>query len=405
MFRAVHSDRSGRLVVASDYAAAFFDGVTTRTLTDAVRLPSDAEVVPLSGNAAVGVDRAGRTQALGGARWAVGAVAPAGLLRTGLPACAADGATPVAPRPYAAVGAGDDGELVVAAIPVDADAPAPPAVGDLSDRITAALRERPSNRLLRQLARCAREYRCRAAANAFASRDDCALPVGAAANEQSLEGVSLRDLADAAPTDVAAFKPSSDEIAEVAISHLERGGTMGTFGRACEGEPLLAVRAIEGAAVAIRGGTSRGTLHLETNGSDPTAMRRLADAGLDSMAIRLVSARADTYEAIHRPSGYRFADVRAGIAAGSAAALSLHVLVLPGLFDREAELEAFAALAGELPRASAVVLSDLAVDPSRASRIAPRGGPPMGVAQAVAALRERFPGLRFASRSRPLARL
>jgi hypothetical protein len=283
------------------------------------------------------------------------------------------------------------------------------AVGgtELSERITASLRERPSNRLLRQLARCAKEYRCRAATNAFARVDDCALPVGAPPSEQPVAGISLRDSADASPGDVAAFKPSSDEIADVAASHFESGGAVAAFGRACEGEPLRALRPIEAAIAAVRGRTSRGTLHLETGGFDQSGVRRIVEAGIDSISVRLASARAETYEAIHRPSGYRFADVRATVAATAASgvALSLRALVLPGLFDREDEIDAIASLAGGLARGSSLLFADLAVDPAIVPRVVPRGPAPMGVAMAVAALRERLPDLRFASQPRPLARL
>src|SRR5205807_647174 len=91
-----------------------------------------------------------------------------------------------------------------------------------------------------------------------------------------------------------------EELAEAGARHLEGGGTVVAFGRACEGEPLLAVRLIEAAISAIRQRTRVGSIHLETNGSVPTALRRLCDAGLDSVAVRLASARAETYEVLHR---------------------------------------------------------------------------------------------------------
>src|SRR5207237_5065708 len=108
-------------------------------------------------------------------------------------------------------------------------------------------------------------------------------------------------------------KPTPGEIAAVAWRRRDGGGLAGVCGRACEGEPLLAVRVVEAAIVAIRERTRLGTIHLETNGSAPIALRRLCDAGLDSVAVRLASARAETYEAIHRPDGFRYADVRASL--------------------------------------------------------------------------------------------
>src|SRR5438034_4870145 len=175
-----------------------------------------------------------------------------------------------------------------------------------------------------------------AAANAFLGRHDCALPVAAPRNERPPEVLVLHDDADASPTEPAAFRPTPEELADAASRHLEGGGTIVAFGRACEGEPLLAVRVVEEAIVAIRERTRLGTIHLETNGSSPVALRRLCDAGLDSVAVRVVSAREETYEAIHRPEGFRFADVRASIAHAIAGKVSvaLRVLALPGLTDR-----------------------------------------------------------------------
>jgi len=403
---AVHSDRSGRVVVASDWAAASFDGVTTGPFHDAIPLPAEAAIVPLSGREAEGLDHGGRLRRLGAARFAVAAVLPPGWLRLALPAYAEAGQDqPLAPRAYVAVGADEHGELVAAAASLDGR-PGASAPTDLGARVSATLRARAANRELRQLARCARDYACRAAANAFMGRDDCALPVGAPQNERAATFIALRDDRDATPTEPAAFHPSPEEIADVAAAHLEAGGTLVAFGRACEGEPLLAVREIEDAVRRIRARAPHATIHLETNGSLPVALRRLYDAGVDSIAIRLASGRADTYEAIHRPEGYRFTDVRAslGEAAGWKVALSLVVLALPGLTDRPRELDAIVALAGELPPGSALVLRDLAADPRRALALASGDGP-LGMRVALERLRADASHLVLAATARPLARV
>ena len=310
---------------------------------------------------------------------------------------------------YAAVGADASGDLVVSAIALDAEASAADgrSAPDLVARITATQRDHPSSRVLRQLARCAKDYRCRAAANAFLGRHDCALPVAAPRNERPPDVLILHDDADASPTEPAAFRPTPDELADAASRHLEGGGSVVAFGRACEGEPLLAVRLIEEAIRTIRERTPLGTIHLETNGSLPIALRRLCEAGLDSVAVRVASARAETYEAIHRPDGFRFADVRASIATAIAArvAVALRVLALPGLTDRAHELEALVGLAGELPAGSSLVLSDLAADPQRALRIAPAAEPAIGMGRMLDRLRTDASHLRIVALPRPLVRL
>src|SRR3989442_11016584 len=193
------------------------DGVSERPLPPAPPLPDGAEVVALPARDAMGLDRAGRPRPLGGGRLAVGAILPLGYLRTGLPAYAEDpGAAALAPRAYTAVGADANGELVVSGAVIEPVARADAA--DLQTKLNAALREHPSNRLVKQLARCAKEYRCRAAANAFFRAQDCALPVAAASNERPPGFVALRDEGYASPTEPAAFHPTAGGIADLAAS-------------------------------------------------------------------------------------------------------------------------------------------------------------------------------------------
>jgi pyruvate-formate lyase-activating enzyme len=410
VFSAVHSDRSGRLVVAADYAAAMSDGSSIGPLANAIRLPAGTDVVQLPGRTGFGLDRSGRARELGAGRFGVAAIVPIGYLRMALPAYEDDPvAPPLRPRAYAAVGADGDGELVVSAVALDADAGAADgrAAPDLGARITATQRDQPSNRVLRQLARCAKDYRCRAAANAFLGRHDCALPVAAPKNERPPEELILYDDADASPTESAAFRPTPEELADAASRHFEGGGTVVAFGRACEGEPLLAIRVVEAAIVAIRERTRLGTIHLETNGSVPIALRRLCDAGLDSVAVRVASARAETYEAIHRPEGFRFKEVRASIANAIAAKVSvaLRVLALPGLTDRPRELDALIGLAGELPAGSALILCDLSADPQRALRIAGSTEAAVGMDRMLDRLRTDVAHVRVVAIPRPLVRL
>lgn len=386
------------------------DGSSVRPLVQTIPLPVGTDVIHLPGRLGIGLDRAGRARELGQGRFGVAAILPLGYLRMSLPAYIDDlGTPPLRPRAYAAVGADPSGQLVVSAVALDTEAGAVDgrSAPDLAARITATQRDQPSSRVLRQLARCAKDYRCRAAANAFLGRHDCALPIAAPRNERPVEVLVLHDDADASPTEPAAFRPSPDELADAASRHLEGGGTVVAFGRACEGEPLLAVRVVEQAIVAIRQRTRLGTIHLETNGSSPVALRRLCDAGLDSVAVRVVSARAETYEAIHRPDGFRFADVRASLAHTIAGKVSvaLRVLALPGLTDRARELDALVGLAADLPAGGSLVLSDLAADPQRALRIAPSAEVAVGMDRMLDRLRTDAAHLRIVALPRPLVRL
>jgi pyruvate-formate lyase-activating enzyme len=273
--------------------------------------------------------------------------------------------------------------------------------------VNEALRSQPADRLVRQLARCAREYGCRAAANAFYGRWECALPIAAPANENPPAVIALRLDGEAEPREPAAFHATADEVASLATRHFAAGGTLVSFGRACEGEPLLAARLVEDAIRLIRATTRSGTIHLETNGSVPAALRRLAATGLDAVTIRLVSARAETYDTLHRPDGYRFTDVRASlrVAAEQRLATSLVIPVLPGLFDRTDEIAALVGLAGDLREGGAILLRDLAADPLRALATLKGRDVSIGVTRALERLREELPQLRIGSFVRPLARI
>jgi pyruvate-formate lyase-activating enzyme len=407
MFAALHADRSGRIVLARDRGAAVFDGQATRLLGRTIPLPDGALVEPLVDRIALGIDRTGVARALGAGRWAVGASLPAGYIRLAHPAYVAD-EVPARPGRFAALGADERGDLVVAAEaidPEDRSADGRPESA-LPSRIADGLRERPSSRLVRQLARCAKDYRCRAAANAFLRRADMAVPIAAPVNELPPDGIAVRAQPDATPTELAGFEPTPLEIADLAVAHLEAGGTMVAFGQACEGEPLLAPRTIDLAIAQIRERTALGSIHLETNGSVPSALHRLAEAGLDSIAIRLASARSETYERLHGPRGYRFTDVRASIdaAIGAKLSLSIVVLIMPGLSDRERELDAIVSLCGALPPGSQVLLRDLVADPAAVVRVI-GAGEPLGVERLLARLRSELPSLRLGTVARPLARV
>ncbi len=410
MFRAVHADRGGRILV-TDHPALAFDGARHVPFADATLLPPDAVVVPVERDAYAS-EKSGRPRHLGAGRLAAAALLPPGYLRTLLPSYVdAIDRPDLSPRPYAAVAANDDGALVVAALQVDRDATHDAAGyprSDVGAKVAEGLRTHPGDRLVRQLARCAKEYGCHTAANAFCGRWECALPIAAPSNEKPPAAVTPKRDGEAEPTEVAAFHPSTDEIARLAVAHIAAGGTIASFGQACEGEPLLAAREVEDAIARIRTGTRDGTLHLSTNGSVPGALRRLAGAGLDSLSIRILAASPAAYEALHRPDGYRFTDVRASIrlAADLPIATSVLVLALPGLFDRSKELAALIALLADLPESGALLLRDLHADPLRALALVPdRADAPLGVARAVERIREELPRLRIGAFVRPLAKV
>jgi hypothetical protein len=397
VFQAVHSDRSGRVFVSADYGATALDGPAPAALDRAIPLPADAELVPLADREAIGIDRRGLPRPLGPARWAVAAILRPGHLRTHLPACdVAGGSGPLEPLGYAAVAADARGELVVAAIAFGPTAPAP--AEDLAAAITRRLRAEPSSKLLRQLARCARDYTCRYAANAFLGTGECALPVGGAANDEAAPLAALRRRDERAPLEPVSFKADAEDVAAVAVTHLAAGGACVSFGHACEGDPLTRVRTVSGATERIRRERVTGEVVLRTSGASAAALGRAADAGVSRVVVRIASAHGPTYERVHRPSGFRWSDVLASLraAAGLKLAITVELLVLPGLTDRESEVRAIVGLLGELPAGTELRLADLAADPYALLARIP-GGATIGVAALVARLRADASHVRLAA--------
>jgi pyruvate-formate lyase-activating enzyme len=203
--------------------------------------------------------------------------------------------------------------------------------------------------------------------------------------------------------------PTAEEMAELAVRHLERatGRVMVSFGQGCEGEPLTRWKEIERAIRLVRARTSRGSIHANTNGSLPEALGRLVAAGLDSVRISTNSASPDLYAAYYRPSGYAFRAVARAIrvAKERGAYVALNLLTFPGVTDREGEVERLCRLVAETD-VDQVQTRPLAIDPDVYMQVARgrgAGGPAIGIRALVAALVAARPGLVVGNFSRARA--
>ncbi|MDJ0804189.1 MAG: radical SAM protein, partial [Desulfobacterales bacterium] len=195
------------------------------------------------------------------------------------------------------------------------------------------------------------------------------------------------------------FTPAPEEIAEVALAHIERvpDGVV-SFGQGCEGDPLLAAEAIEPAIRLIRNATDRGTVNLNTNASLPDTVARLFDAGLDSMRVSINSLRPECYRAYFKPRGYTFANVMLSIdyALARSGHVALNYLNLPGFTDTPEEFAALAEFLEERP-IHLIQWRNLNYDPLRyyeAMRAAAKQSTPMGVANLLKQVRNQFPDLK-----------
>ncbi|HXX47927.1 MAG TPA: radical SAM protein [Myxococcota bacterium] len=269
-------------------------------------------------------------------------------------------------------------------------------------RRVAALRKRlPNNRLVEHHGRrCALEWGCPNAQNLFLGRFEAPIALARSCNAACVACISEAPEGGVpAPQARLDFKPSLEEILELAVPHLERAPrAMISFGQGCEGEPLLEADRIEQSVRAIRARTARGTLHLNTNGSRPDAVARLAAAGLDSIRVSLNSARETTYARYYRPRTYGFGDVveTLHVARRHGLFCSLNLLSFPGVTDRADEADALAKLVAETGLRM-IQWRCLNVDPDlyMATLGDSPPAPRLGMNALLLRLRQALPALRF----------
>lgn len=263
--------------------------------------------------------------------------------------------------------------------------------------VTALRKKLPQNRLRNHLEKCALTYGCPAAKNFFVGRCEAPLPTSPHCNARCLGCLSLQRVGNISHCqDRIAFMPSPKEIAEIALTHLEKvpDGVV-SFGQGCEGEPLLAAEVIAPAIGLIRERTDRGTINLNTNGSLPKVLATLFDAGLDSIRVSLNSLRAACYAAYFRPMGYRFSNVLESISHGIAQNrhVAINYLNMAGFTDTPEEKAALMEFL-ETHAINQIQWRNLNFDPLQYWRVmaaAERHSPPEGMKQLVNAVKLAFP--------------
>ncbi|MBN2535181.1 MAG: radical SAM protein [Spirochaetales bacterium] len=225
------------------------------------------------------------------------------------------------------------------------------------------------NRLAAHLVdHCVCRYGCPAARNFVLERWECPLPTSPACNAACIGCISKQPVSSSikASQDRILFIPEVDEIAEIAIFHLENApGPVVSFGQGCEGEPLLAGDTIELAIRKIREHTSRGIINLNTNGSKPDVVRRLCKAGLDSIRVSLNSAQVDFYHRYYRPRDYSFKEIikTLHIIREYGKWSSINYFIFPGFTDSEGEMDALFSLIKDT-RINMIQTRNLNIDPA-----------------------------------------
>lgn len=269
---------------------------------------------------------------------------------------------------------------------------------DLRRRVTRVIRFFPKNRLAQHLAYCALHYSCLAAKNFFFSRWEAPLPASRSCNSGCLGCLSLQEEEGIASHRRIGFTPTAEELAEIALYHIEHAAEpIVSFGQGCEGEPLLVYETILAAIRMVRQETARGTININTNASKPGNLRPLIDAGLTSMRVSLNSAQKAYYCRYFRPRGYSFADVLRSIrlAKSQGIFVSINYFVYPGVTDTEKEYSAFCDFV-DRTGIDMIQLKNLSVDPEVVAR---RGffvrEKTVGVRNLIERIRKRFPKVKM----------
>jgi molybdenum cofactor biosynthesis enzyme MoaA len=271
---------------------------------------------------------------------------------------------------------------------------------DVAAGVKKLRKQMPQNRLRAHLEKCALEYGCPAGKNFFLGRYEAPLPTAQQCNARCIGCLSLQpDDEIPCSQDRIGFTPSSEEIAEVALAHIRRvKKAVVSFGQGCEGDPLLAAHVIEPAIGRIRVETNQGTINMNTNGSLPGTVKRLFDAGLDSIRISMNSVRPACYEAYFRPKGYGFTDVLKSIeiALGSEKFVAINYLNCPGFTDSPPEVEALTRFLQQYP-INMIQWRNLNFDPLRywkTMNAITRHAEPIGVENLIKQVRAQFPKLK-----------
>ena len=268
---------------------------------------------------------------------------------------------------------------------------------ELVTALKAYQEEHPSGALVSHLVHCATENHCFAAKNLFLKRWEAPLPVSRGCNADCLGCLSLQgDTSCESSHQRISFRPTKEEIVSLAVRHLEEAPeAIVSFGQGCEGEPLTEFELIAESLKEIRRETKKGTLNLNTNGSRPERVRKIALSGLDSIRISLNSARPEFYRAYYGPKDYDFEDVVSSISLSKDLGLytMINDLVFPGITDQEEEIEALLSLVRKTG-VNFIHLKNLNIDPQLyVDRMPNTRSSGVGMKQMAGILQKEFPNL------------
>ncbi len=225
------------------------------------------------------------------------------------------------------------------------------------------IKQFPKNRILKHLINCSLNLKCWTAANIFLEKGEGGIPTTYLCNADCVGCISLQEKKNFSLGRIG-FVPEIAEIVEIAVSHLKKSkDNIVSFGQGCEGEPTLNFDTLEKSICEIRKKTDLGTIHINTNGSIPEAIKKLGNSGLNSIRVSLNSADASNYQKYFRGK-YSFTEVKKTLLTAKESGISvfLNLLTFPGFTDREDEMEKLFKLISEVSP-DMLQLRNLNIDP------------------------------------------
>lgn len=412
-----YADGRGNVYDYPGYLPAFRSGMrfTSVDAGDLIKLPYGSYLFTLpdrfpvrsTGSGYETVSRSPEGRAIN----AVSSFPSSAYLRTYLPAFAKKSDAAILPLwAYTGVVVYKD-DFYIPAIRIDDDTRSDPALHENHSELKAAtknvIKQFPDNRLVRQLKKCSTEYNCLCARNFFLGRFECPVPTSPACNADCIGCLSYQDKASGFCESQSRldFAPATHEISQVIAHHLcNVEGAVASFGQGCEGEPLLRGNDLADAVRLVRDKTDRGTINLNTNGSRPEIVKKMIDAGLDSIRISLCSPSMEYYNAYHRPVNYTFNDVMQSISIALDAGIfvSINLFFMPGFTDSLSEIECLYSFLKRFP-VNMIQTRNMNIDPDYffvKTGFTDRES--SGIKKMIKSLREDYPAMKLGYYNPPL---
>jgi pyruvate-formate lyase-activating enzyme len=368
-------------------------------------LPSGGQLYELPGRRGIGIDVKSGEMRLCEKGWAVAAFIPPAYTGTYLAAYETLPNAETLPLFCYTAAAWLDEKFYIPAVRIENDIRQESAGFDeakIKEGVDQNLSAFPHNRLVQHLANnCCLTYQCPAARNYFMGRWECPVPTSPACNANCIGCISFQPQEETivSTQDRLTFKPSPEEIVEYTVPHLETAPyPIVSFGQGCEGEPLLMWQTIKEAIKEIRKHTDKGSININTNGSDPKAVKALCEAGLNSIRVSTNSAREEIYLPYYRPNNYQFKDLVESLRVVNnfGGWTSINYFVFPGMTDSVEEYEALRNLI-KTTGLKMIQWRNFNIDPDwYLGKIGvTETGECIGIKQMMELLSEEFPALKF----------